>query len=224
MTTNLIATMPLRVAQRADRATETPGQRAVRFERDALPYLAQLYPMARRITRNTADAEDLVQETFAKAYASFGQFEPGTNLRAWLYRILINTFIASRRKRQREPRLAATGEIEDWQLARAASPAPSGLNPADTEVLSHMADPRVKRALHQLPDIYRTTVYLADVEGYTYREIACLMRTPVGTVMSRLHRARRQLRDLLQDYAGAHRPARTALAGPARAGGRMPDR
>jgi len=224
MTTNLIATMPLRVAQRADRATETPGQRAVRFERDALPYLAQLYPMARRITRNTADAEDLVQETFAKAYASFGQFEPGTNLRAWLYRILINTFIASCRKRQREPQLAATGEIEDWQLARAASPAPSGLNPADAEVLSHMADPRVKRALHQLPDIYRTTVYLADVEGYTYREIACLMRTPVGTVMSRLHRGRRQLRDLLQDYAGAHRPARTALAGPAGAGGRMPDR
>ena len=104
MNTNLTATMPLREAQRADRVTETPGQRAVRFERDALPYLAQLYPTARRITGSTADAEDLVQETFAKAYACFGQFEPGTNLRAWLYRILLNTFIASCRKRQREPR------------------------------------------------------------------------------------------------------------------------
>jgi RNA polymerase sigma-70 factor, ECF subfamily len=104
MNTNLTATMPLRVPQRTDRANETPGQRAVRFELDALPYLAQLYPMARRITRDAADAEDLVQETFAKAYACFGQFEPGTNLRAWLYRILINTFIASYRKREREPR------------------------------------------------------------------------------------------------------------------------
>jgi RNA polymerase sigma-70 factor, ECF subfamily len=222
MNTNLTAAMPLRVPQRTDRATETPGQRAVRFERDALPYLAQLYPTARRITRNTADAEDLVQETFAKAYASFGQFEPGTNLRAWLYRILINTFIASCRKRQREP--AVIGEIEDWQLARAASPAPSGLNPADTEALSHMADPRVKRALRQLPGIYRTTVYLADVEGYSYREIACITRTPVGTVTSRLHRARRQLRDHLQDYAASRRPARMALARPAGAGGRVPDR
>jgi RNA polymerase sigma-70 factor (ECF subfamily) len=208
--------MPLRVPQRTDPAMETQEQRAVRFERDALPYLAQLHPTARRITRNTADAEDLVQETFAKAYASFGQFEPGTNLRAWLYRILINTFIASCRKRQREPRSAVIGEIEDWRLARAASPAPCGLNPADTEALSHMADPRVKRALHQLPGIYRTTVYLADVEGYTYREIACIMRTPIGTVTSRLHRARRQLRDLLQDDAAAHHPARMALATPAR--------
>jgi RNA polymerase sigma-70 factor (ECF subfamily) len=212
MNTNLTATMPLRVPQRIDRATETPGQRAVRFERDALPYLARLYPTARRMTRNTADAEDLVQETFAKAYASFGQFEPGTNLRAWLYRILINTFLASCRKRQREPRPAATGEIEDWQLARAASAAPCGLNPADPEALARMPDPRIKRALRQLPDIYRITVYLADVEGYTYREIASIMRTPVGTVMSRLHRGRRQLRDLLQDYASGHRPA-TVRAG-----------
>jgi RNA polymerase sigma-70 factor, ECF subfamily len=196
----------------------------MRFERDALPYLAQLYPTARRITRNSADAEDLVQETFAKAYASFGQFEPGTNLRAWLYRILINTFIASCRKSQREPRLAATSEIEDWQLARAAYRAPSGLNPVDTEVLARMPDPRVKHALHQLPDIYRITLYLADVESYTYREIACITRTPVGTVMSRLHRARRQLRDLLNDYAAPHRPARTAPAPPTRAGGRTPDR
>jgi RNA polymerase sigma-70 factor, ECF subfamily len=193
-------------------ATETPGQRAARFERDALPYLAQLYPTALRMTRNTADAEDLVQETFARAYASFGQFEPGTNLKAWLYRILTNTFLTSCRKRQREPQPAATGEIEDWQLARAASRAPSGLNPADTEVLAHMPDPRVKRALHQLPENFRITVYLADVEGYTYREIASIMRTRMGTVMSRLHRGRRQLRDLLRDCAATCRPA-TVQAG-----------
>jgi len=197
MNTSLTRTIP---------ATETPGQRAVRFERDALPYLKRLYPTALGMTRNTPDAEDLVQETFAKAYASFGQFEPGTNLKAWLSRILINTFIASCRKRQREPQPAATGEIEDWQLARAASRAPSGLNPADVEVLAHMPDPRVKRALQQLPANFRITVYLADVEGYTYREIASIMRTPVGTVMSRLHRGRRQLRDLLRDCAATRRP------------------
>ena len=228
MNTNLTGTMP---------ATETPGQRAARFERDALPYLKRLYPTALRMTRNTADAEDLVQETFAKAYASFGQFEPGTNLKAWLSRILINTFIASCRKRQREPQPAATGEIEDRQLARAASRAPSGLNPADVEVLAHMPDPRVKRALQQLPANFRITVYLADVEGYTYREIASIMRTPMGTVTSRLHRGRRQLRDLLRDCAATRTPApalraasphetphgmadRQAARGPARQGPR----
>jgi len=203
MNTSLTGTTP---------ATETPGQRAARFERDALPYLAQLYPTALRMTRNTADAEDLVQETFARAYTSFEQFEPGTNLKAWLYRILTNTFLTNCRKRQREPQPAATSEIEDWQLARAASRAPSGLNPADTEVLAHMPDPRVKRALQQLPEDFRITVYLADVEGYTYREIASIMRTPMGTVMSRLHRGRRQLRDLLRDCAATYRPA-TVQAG-----------
>ena len=117
MNTSLTRTMP---------ATETPGQRAARFERDALPYLKRLYPTALRMTRNTADAEDLVQETFARAYTSFGRFEPGTNLKAWLYRILTNTFLTSCRNRQREPQPTATSEIEDWQLARAASRAPPG--------------------------------------------------------------------------------------------------
>jgi RNA polymerase sigma-70 factor (ECF subfamily) len=191
--------MPLRVSAEKDVATETPGQRAMRFERDALPYLRQMYPRALRMTRNPADAEDLVQETFTRAYISFEQFEPGTNLKAWLHRILTNTFIASCRKRRRER--AATSAIEGWELARAAAPASSGLNAADTEVLAHMPDPQVKRALQQLPENLRVTVYLADVEGYAYREIAGLMGTPVGTVMSRLHRARRQLRGQLQDYA-----------------------
>jgi len=198
MNTSLTGTMP---------ATETPRQRAARFERDALPYLKRLYPAAMRMTRNTADAEDLVQETFARAYTSFEQFAPGTDLKAWLYRILTNTFLTSCRKRQREPQPAATSQIEDWQLARAVSRAPSGLNPADTEVLAHMPDPRVKRALRQLPEDFRITVYLADVEGYTCREIASIMRTPMGTVTSRLHRGRRQLRDLLRDCAATCRPA-----------------
>jgi RNA polymerase sigma-70 factor, ECF subfamily len=203
MSTGLTGAMPLRVSAEKDVATETPEQRARRFERDALPHLRQMYPRALRMTRNPADAEDLVQETFTRAYISFEQFEPGTNLKAWLHRILTNTFIASCRKRRREP--AATSAIEDWQLAHAAAPVSSGLNAADTEVLAHMPDPRVKRALEQLPENLRVTVYLADVEGYAYREIAGLMGTPIGTVMSRLHRARRQLRGHLQDYAAARR-------------------
>jgi RNA polymerase sigma-70 factor, ECF subfamily len=186
--------------------TETPGQRAARFERDALPYLDQLYPTALRMTRHRADAEDLVQETFTRAYASFGQFEPGTNLKAWLYRILTNTFITSYRRRQRDP--VATADIEDRQLARASHP-PSGLRAADTEVMERLADPRLTRALRQLPADFRTAVYLADVEGYAYHEIASMMGTPIGTVTSRLHRARRQLRALLEVHATKHGLATT---------------
>jgi RNA polymerase sigma-70 factor, ECF subfamily len=206
MTTNCAGTIPAGRRQEADPVTETPGQRAARFERDALPYLERLYPAALRMTHNPADAEDLVQETFTRAYASFAQFEPGTNLKAWLYRILTNTFITSCRKRQREPRPAATSQIQDWQLAPAAPHPSSGLKPADIEVLEHLPDPRVKRALRQLPDDFRTVVFLADVEGYAYREIAGLMGTPIGTVTSRLHRGRRQLRDLLQNYRGLPAP------------------
>src|SRR5262245_17916075 len=161
MNTNLTATIPRRIPQLNDRATETPGSGPCGSSATRCRTWRSCIPRPRRITRNTAGAEDLVQETFAKAGGSFGQFEPGTNLRARLYRILSNTFIASCQKRQREPRPAVTGDIEDWQLARATSPVPSGLNPADTEVLAHMPDPRVQHALHQLPDIYRTTVYLA---------------------------------------------------------------
>ena len=139
MTTNCAGTMSVRRRREADPVTETPRQRAARFERDALPYLDQLHPAALRLTRNRADAEDLVQETFTRAYASFGQFEPGTNLRAWLYRILTNTFITSYRKRRRDPVPAA--EIQDWQLAPAASHLSSGLKSADTEVLEHLPDP-----------------------------------------------------------------------------------
>lgn len=182
-------------------ATETATQRTARFERDARPYLGQMYAAALRMTGKSADAEDLVQETFTRAYACFGQFEPGTNLRAWLYRILTNTFLSSCRKRQRESQPVPAGEIEDRQLARAASYPSSGLMPAEAEVLEHLPGSPVLRALHQLPGAFRTVVYLADVEGYAYREIADLMGTPIGTVMSRLHRGRRQLRELLRDCA-----------------------
>jgi RNA polymerase sigma-70 factor (ECF subfamily) len=171
------------------------------FERDALPYLDKMYPSALRLTRNRADAEDLVQDTFVKAYVSFGQFEPGTNVRAWLYRILITTFISSYRKRQRELQPAMASDIPEWQFAGARPDPTVEVKSAETEALERQADPKVKLALQALSEDFRTVVYLADVEGYAYQEIAGLVGTRIGTVSSRLHRAHRQLRDLLHDHA-----------------------
>src|SRR6201984_1561885 len=164
-----------------------------RFERDVVPQLSQLYPAALRMTRNPTDAEDLVQETSVKAYAAFHQFRPGTNLRAWLNRILTTTFINVYRKRGREPQQALGGDLQEWQMSadRLAPPVPS----AEAEALDRTTDSDLLRALRDLPGEFRTAVYLADIEGYPYREIAEMMGTPVGTVMSRLHRGRKRIRE-----------------------------
>jgi RNA polymerase sigma-70 factor (ECF subfamily) len=164
-------------------ASDEAEESRARFERDVVPQLGQLYPAALRMTRNPTDAEDLVQETSAKAYAAFHQFQTGTNLRAWLNRILTTTFINVYRKRKREPQQALGGDLQDWQMSadRLAPPSPS----AETEALDRITDSDLLRALHDL----------ADIEGYPYREIAEMMGTPIGTVMSRLHRGRRRIRE-----------------------------
>lgn len=171
------------------------------FEEQAIPYMDQLYAAAMRMTRNPADAADLVQETFVKAYGAWFSFSQGTNLKAWLYRILTNTYINIYRKRQREPFQGTIDELEDWQLGGAESTTATHSRSAEAEAIDRMPASVVKDALQEVPEDFRLAVYLADVEGFSYQEIADIMKTPIGTVMSRLHRGRRMLRELLADYA-----------------------
>lgn len=181
--------------------TDTAQRLEDRFEQEALPLLDQLYGGALRMTRNPQDAEDLLQETYLKAYKAFGSFKEGTNLKAWLYRIMTNTYINTYRKKQRQPAQTPTEEITDYQLYTTSSHDSTGLRSAEVEALQNMPNGRISEAMNQLSDDYRMVVYYADIEGLAYKEIAEIMDTPLGTVMSRLHRGRKQLRELLKDVA-----------------------
>lgn len=183
-----------------DRATETAAAKKLRFERDALAYASQLYAAALRYTKDPHDAQDLVQDTYAKAFVAFHQFEPGTNLKAWLYRILTTTFINNYRKDQRRPQIS-DGELEDWQIHDAASHTSDQGRSAEDVALDGIVDVDVRNALAAMPEDFRMVVYLADVEGFSYKEIAEIVGVPSGTVMSRLHRGRKLLRESLAQYA-----------------------
>ena len=186
------------------RTGDSDEQLLARFEEDALPLLDQLYGAALRMTRNPADAQDLVQDAYMKAFQAFGSYKPGTNLKAWMYRILTNTYINQYRKAQRRPKETSDEEVTDWQLADSASHDSTGLQSAEIEALRRIPDKRIQDALMSLSDDYRMVVYYADVEQLPYKEIAEIMDTPIGTVMSRLHRGRRQLRAKLKDVAVEH--------------------
>jgi len=183
-----------------DLVLESTADRTIRFERDALVFTDQLYAAALRYTKNPEDARDLVQDTYLKAFTSFHQFEEGTNLRAWLYRVLTTTFINTYRKDQRRPQVAQA-ELEDWQLAQAQSHTSDLGKSAEVEALENLPDSDIKKALQEIPEEFRMVVYLADVEGFSYKEIAEIVDIPAGTVMSRLSRGRKQLREKLADYA-----------------------
>ncbi|MDK6494156.1 RNA polymerase subunit sigma [Corynebacterium sp. HMSC036E10] len=181
--------------------TELDQEAKARFAEEAMPLLDQLYGGALRMTRNPQDAEDLVQETYLKAYKNFDSFTPGTNLKAWLYRIMTNTYINSYRKKQRRPLETSADEVTDYQLYSSSSHDSTGLESAEVEALKAMPNSRISEALNALNEDYRMVVYYADVEGLAYKEIAEVLDIPMGTVMSRLHRGRKQLRGMLKDVA-----------------------
>lgn len=182
-----------------ERTKAPEGAFNAHFESAVVPLLGPLYRQALRLTANRADAEDLVQETVLNAYAGLWAFEPGTNLKAWLRRIMTNTYISSYRRQKRRPAQHPTGEITDQQLAANAPRTPGGLRSAEDQALEMLPNPRLKAAMMVLPEQFRVAVYFADIAGYSYKEIAAMTGTRQGTVSSRLNRGRKQLRDLLSD-------------------------
>ena len=186
---------------RAPVSDETDAELEARFERDVIPLSDNLFGGAMRMTLQRADAEDLVQETMARAYAGFRTFQHGTNLKAWLFRIQANTYVSDCRKRMRRPNEVPTDAIYDWQLAANAERSPRALRSAEVEVLELLPDDDIKFALDALPVDFRMAVYYADVEGLAYKQISAITCTPLGTVMSRIHRGRSKLRVLLAAVA-----------------------
>ena len=195
---------------------EAGAELTARVERDVTPLTGALYRQALRMTHNHADAEDLLQDTLVKAFGGFRTFRQGSNLNAWLHRILVNTYISGYRKAQHRPAQYPTDEISDLAPAAVARNSAAGLRSAEDQALDTLADTEVRAAMLALPEQFRTTVYYADVEGFRFKEIAELTDAPIGTVMSRLHRGRRQLRRLLaqvasdRGYHRAHTPYRRA--------------
>ena len=182
----------------------SPDDRDRLFAEQAIPLIDQLFGAALGMTRNRADAEDLVQETFMKAYTKFHQYQQGTNIKAWLYRILTNTYITHYRKAQRSPKRSGGEEVEDWQLAAAASHDEKGLVSAEAEALDNIPSSQLRTALESLSEDQRVVVLLSDVEGFAYKEIADMLDIPIGTVMSRLHRGRKNLREGLSALAAEY--------------------
>jgi RNA polymerase sigma-70 factor, ECF subfamily len=202
---------PVAVSQPVLSATELQ-----RFEDEALQYTPSLYGAALRMTRSPADAEDLVQETYLRAFRSWHQFEQGTNLKAWLFRILTNLYITSYRRKQREPAMVSTADSEDFDLyaSLAHQSEATSSRSAESIVLESLVDEDVKQALTDLPEQFRIAILLADVEGFSYREIADMLDIPIGTVMSRLHRGRKALQKALMGLAAE----RGLLAGEGKRG------
>lgn len=185
----------------AEECDETDDDLAARFECEVIPLLDTLFAAAMRMTLQRTDAEDLVQETMVRAYAGFRSFQQGTNLSAWLFRIQGNMHINNYRKRTRRLAETLTDTIHDWQLVANAERSPRALRSAEVEVLESLPDNDIRKALDALPEEFRMAVYYADVEGLAYKEIRDIVGTPLGTVVSRIHRGRSRLRVLLAELA-----------------------
>lgn len=195
---------PALKTDRAEQPAAATAQPSGDFEELALPLLDQLYGGALKMTRNPQDAEDLVQETYLKGFQNFAKFTPGTNLKAWLYRIMTNTYINGYRKKQRQPVHTSADELTDGQLYTSSGHDPTGLVSAEVEALAMMPDTTIAAALNDLSEDYRRVVYYSDVVGLAYKEIAEVLEIPLGTVMSRLNRGRKKLREALKEVAAEH--------------------